>query len=335
MANNANETVDTAPQFGNLPVPGPSVSSSGSSDLNMKGSDDELAGLPRLEYDVLHNKQKLFWVTFALALESSFAPVILYYGLSYGTDLRSGITFAIITSLFGIISGLEFALRSWRLILPADTYRPLGAKRWRFDFTHQTLICIYTILTALLIGGSIPDPVLVRPLAMPMALFFIHMGSQCLVMGWMDARKMVTRGRVSSIPQGGRVPPFVLPLVEDIVAVDGGGGKVFRRQLMARYTASRRFRAMIRGLNWFWGVGSLLCGIGLMIVVWILPEEIAYGVGWGVPSVFAAIWAIITIIWVRRSLRVEKSMWPTDPQRQVEKIPTNIELSEMETTADV
>lgn len=269
----------------------------------------KLAGLPRLDYNILHYKTKLFIVTGLLIFEGSIAPVIFYYALTLATDLRDGIVFAIITSLFGFISGFEFALRSWRLILKADTYRPLGAKRWRFDFTHQSLGVIYTIMTAILIGGSIPHQPLVRVLAIPMPLFFIQIGLQGIVMGWMAEKKIPTPTRISSVAPGEPTPPFVLPLIEDVVAVDGDGKKDYRMRLMERWRVSRQFRVMIKGLNWFWGIGSLFFGAGLMAVVWTTPEQIAYGVGWGAPLVFIAIWTFFTVIWTRRSLHIEKVGW--------------------------
>ncbi|RYP64497.1 hypothetical protein DL769_006635 [Monosporascus sp. CRB-8-3] len=272
----------------------------------------KLTGLPRLDYNIMHYKMKLFIVTGLLLFEGSIAPVLLYYALTYGTSLREGIIFAIITSLFGFISGFEFALRSWRLILKEDTYRPLGEKRWRFDFTHQSLGLIYTIMTAILIGGSIPHPPVVRLLAIPMPLLLIHIGLQGIIMGWMAERGTPALVRISSVARGEPTPPFVLPLIEDVVAVDGDGKKAYRQRLMERWRVSRRFRVMIKGLNWFWGVGSLAFGIGLMVVVWTTPEVIAYGVAWGAPLIFIGVWTFVTVVWTRRGLHFEKLGWTSE-----------------------
>ena len=48
-------------------------------------------GLPRLDYNIMHYKTKLFIVTSLLIFEGSVAPVIFYYDLTFGTDLREGI----------------------------------------------------------------------------------------------------------------------------------------------------------------------------------------------------------------------------------------------------
>lgn len=134
-------------------------------------------------------------------------------------------------------------------------------------------------MTAILIGGSIPHPPLVRLLAIPMPLFFLQIGLQGSIMGWLSARGAPALVRISSVAKGEPTPPFVLPLIEDVVAVDGDGKQAYRQRLMERWRVSRRFRAMIIGLNWFWAIGSLVFGTGLMVVVWTTPEKVAYGVG--------------------------------------------------------
>ena len=95
----------------------------------------------------------------------------------------------------------------------------------------------------------------------------------------MNATRRPAPCKISSIDKGGRVPPLVLTLVEDIVGVDGAGGRVYRDSLMARYKISPRFRKMIAQQNWFWAVGALVDGIGTLVVVWTVPQEVAYGVG--------------------------------------------------------
>ncbi|KAH7629699.1 hypothetical protein B0T09DRAFT_339969 [Sordaria sp. MPI-SDFR-AT-0083] len=274
---------------------------------------DDTPGLPRLRYNMLDYKWKLIIVSSLLVIESSLLPIALFYGLWYGTSLRHGIVFAIITAFFGLVTGIEFGLRCLKLMLPRDEYRPLGTDpvkdRWKFDFTHHTLSFGYTYMTGILIGASIPHEPIVKPLAMPVPLFFIQMGLQLLWSGWANKKHKKAPFRFSSVPKGGRIPPLVFTIVEDIVAVDGAGGKEYRRAINARYEVSKRFREMIARQNWFWGVGALADGIATMIVIWTIPQEIAYGVAWASPLIFSIIWTIITVIWVRRDIRREKAEW--------------------------
>ncbi|KAI1168374.1 hypothetical protein F5B18DRAFT_277888 [Nemania serpens] len=280
---------------------------------------DVLVGLPRLEYNLLDHKMKLFLVSGLLILEGSILPLVLFYPLWYATTVRHGILFAIITSFFGLVSGLEFAHRSWRLIHKNDKYRPLDGSRWRFDFTHFTLSICYTIMTGILIGASIPHEPLVRPLAIPVSIFFIGAGTLCIVTGTMSALGMKTACKVSSIPKGEPQPPYVLTAVEDVVGVDGGGARPFRRRLLERYKVSKDFRRLIAELNWFWGIGSVISGAGTLAAIWVIPQqEVAYGVGWGEPFVFFVVWTWITVIWTRRGLRREKKLWAKDsPEKGV------------------
>lgn len=212
--------------------------------------------------------------------ESSMAYHTTMAKLIRSANSASLPVFAIVTSFFGLISGLEFAHRSWRLIHKNDKYRPLDGRRWKFDFTHWTLSICYTIMTGILIGASIPHEPLVRPLAIPVPLFFIGAGMLCIVTGVMSALGMRTACKVSSIPKGAPQPPYVLTAVEDVVGVDGGGARPFRRRLLERYKASKAFRRLIAELNWFWGIGSVISGAGTLAAVWVIPsQEIAYGVG--------------------------------------------------------
>jgi hypothetical protein len=177
------------------------------------------------------------------------------------------------------VTGIEFGLRSWRLIIPADTYRPLGGGRWTFDFTHSTLAFGYFYMTAILIGASIPHEPLVRPLAMPVPIFFIQVSLQLILSGWLSSRGTPSPFRISSVPKGANYPPLMLTIIEDVVGVDGAGGKEYRKRLMARYAASPRFKDMISRLNMFWGFGGLLCGVGTLIAICLPPQEVAYGLG--------------------------------------------------------
>ena len=196
-----------------------------------------------------------------------------------GRVLSAALVFAIITSFFGLVTGIEFALRSWKLILKSDEYRPLGGRRWRFDFTHFTLSFGYTYMTGILIGASIPHEPLVQPLALPAPLFFFQCGLQLLWTSWMNSTRRPAPFRISSWDKGERTPLLIYTLVEDIVAVDGGAGKEYRQRLMARYKISPKFRLMLAQLNWFWGIGALLDGAGTIVVLFTIDEKIAYGVG--------------------------------------------------------
>lgn len=73
-----------------LALPAETGSSSASSAHKM--AEDDLAGLPRLDYRIPEHWKKLSIITFLFVLESSLVPVVFYYGLTRGTSLRPGIS---------------------------------------------------------------------------------------------------------------------------------------------------------------------------------------------------------------------------------------------------
>jgi hypothetical protein len=115
--------------------------------------------------------------------------------------------------------------------------------------------------------------------------------------------------RLSSHVKTSRCPPLTFCLMEDICAVDGRGGKKFRTQAMARYHASPRFRTMLMQLLWLWAIPAILVGSGTIVGIYETNDNVAYGIGWGVPNVWAILWTWLTVKWVQRSLRAEKETW--------------------------
>ncbi|KAL1913090.1 Deoxycytidine monophosphate (dCMP) deaminase [Sporothrix stenoceras] len=244
-------------------------------------------GLVSLDYNPWDHRRKLVLMTGLLMTEFCFLPVALYYPLWYDTTLSHGVLFAIITSFFGVVTGVEFALRSWRLLQPAGTYRPLGGRRWALDATHWILLVVYSLMTAVLIGASVPKEPLVRPLALPSTMFLIIMAFLLLSTGILHHRRVISPWRISSTP--GRYTyafrPLTYTLVEDVVAVDGGAGRAYRQRLAVRWGQSPRFRALLARLNWLWGVGCLLGGAMTMTILWTTSQDVAYGFGWAGPLV--------------------------------------------------
>jgi len=66
---------------------------------------------------------------------------------------------------------------------------------------------------------------------------------------------------------------------------------------------------MIQRLSWFWGMGFLIIAIITTILIFSLEEDVAFGVGWGVPYVWATIYVLGTIVFVKASLREERRLW--------------------------
>jgi hypothetical protein len=84
--------------------------------------------------------------------------------------------------------------------------------------------------------------------------------------------------RISSTHQGSAMPTALYVLVEDIVAVDGGGGQKFRYALRTRYLSSPYFRRMLFEMNCFWAGGSLVAAAAITAIIFTTSEDVAYTV---------------------------------------------------------
>lgn len=153
---------------------------------------------------------------------------------------------------------------------------------------------------------------------MPVATMCYWFGTELMIADILRYFHVPSPFRISSIPKGSQIRPCLYSLVEDICAVDGGGGEEFRQRLNARYEASHVFRAMLRRLGIFWAVGAQAAATLTTILVFTLKEDPAYIVGWSVPFVWAAIFTAMTFWYVFHMLEVEKRVWAQEVAAKVE-----------------
>ena len=70
------------------------------------------------------------------------------------------------------------------------------------------------------------------------------------------------------------------------------------------------FRRLSKQLNWFWAVGSLLVGVTVTVIVYVVDNlDVVFALGWCLPWVWGAVGALVTVLWVKRMLRVERETW--------------------------
>lgn len=120
--------------------------------------------------------------------------------------------------------------------------------------------------------------------------------------------------RVSSLSANEPLPPGTFTLVEDIIAVDGHGGLEFRKEWRARYEASAIMRKLLRDLSLFWGATGTVAGAAFIVVSWTTTDDIAIGIGYGLPWLWAVVCTFITIKWTRRELGRERQELNQHPQ---------------------
>lgn len=277
--------------------------------------------LPQLPFTWHHGRKRwrLFIFAFLVFVDASAIPIALYYGMHYAGDVQSWIIFAVVTTIWGGPTYLEFAIRTLRLIKKERFYRPLGStSRWCFDTLNWASVLTITVVTALFVVGSAPHIVWLRVLCMPApAILYCFGGVLALItlysrMGWRAPF------RISSTDKGEKVLPGVYYFIEDTVAVNAGAGRPYREALAARYHASPRFRRMLYVQSLFWSIPSLLLAVPLTVIAVIpqVPATVAYGICWAVPFLWAILWGVISIKWCKRDMIRERLDWEA-----AEKVP--------------
>lgn len=170
--------------------------------------DDNPSLLPQLPFTWHHGwrRWRLFFFAFLVFVDACAIPIALYYGMWYAGNVEGYIIFAVVTTIWGGPTYLEFAIRTLRLIKKERFYRPLGTNsRWCFDVTTWTSVITITAVTALFVVGSVPHIVWLRVLCMPApAILYSIGGVMALIllyqqMGWKAPF------RLSSTPKGGKV----------------------------------------------------------------------------------------------------------------------------------
>ncbi|KUJ15886.1 uncharacterized protein LY89DRAFT_567853, partial [Mollisia scopiformis] len=270
--------------------------------------------LPQLPFTFRHGfkRWKLAGYIALMIFDACIVPILLYYALTFGGNVQGWITFAVITAIWGGPTYVEFAVRSLRLIKKENFFKPLGAdQRWAFDITNWMLVLTIAVVTSLLIVGAAPHIVFLRVLSMPGPAILYCLSGPIFLMSLYSACGWRAPFRISSTAKGEKMLPGIYYIAEDIVAVNAGGGRPFREGWAARYNASPIFRKMLRDLSWFWSIPGLFVAVACTVVVVInpVPEPVSYGIGWGVPFLWAGIWAAITVPWVRSTMGKERRGW--------------------------
>ncbi|THZ04714.1 hypothetical protein D6C93_02317 [Aureobasidium pullulans] len=264
---------------------------------------------PSLEYDLRQRKRSIFIFWFLILFDSIVMPLALYFGLWYGTNLSPNTVFSIVTAALGGISIFEYVLRFWHLWKKGSTCRVIGGRRSYLDWFHWNFSFAWIIIIVELIVGTIPENPPIRLLAMPCASLMFAFGSELIIQDGMRLLGIPSPFRISSMPAGSQLRPGIYWIIEDIVAVDGGGNIEFRERLNTRYEASHYFRQMLHRLTLFWGIGGELAAAVVTALIFTLQKDAAYVVGWTVPFIWAGIWTLCTFWYVKRSLRFEEENW--------------------------
>lgn len=149
----------------------------------------------------------------------------------------------------------------------------------------------------------------IRLLSVPLTTMLFTFGTELLLVDTLRLFRIPAPIRMSSVPKGAQLRPCIYTIVEDVVAVDGSGGTAYREALNRRYEASHVFRTMLRRLGVFWAVGAESMAVVCFILIFTLSDDAAYTIGWSVPFVWAGVWTLCTLWYVKKELKRERQAW--------------------------
>lgn len=268
-----------------------------------------MAGPPSLDYTLETRKRSIFFFWSLIIIDCIGVPIALYFGLWYGTTLSPNAVFSISTACLGGVSIFEYVLRFWRLWKKGSSCRVLGARRAYLDWFHWNFSAAWGFIMAELIIGTVFENPPIRLLAMPVATMLWWFAFQTILEDVLRYFGTPSPVRISSMPKGSRFRPGIYSIIEDVVAVDGSGGTRFRKRLNDRYEASHYFRQMLHRLTLFWSLGAAAAATLTTILVFTLPRDPAYVVGWVLPFLWAGLWTPCTFWYVKRELKHEREEW--------------------------
>lgn len=291
-------------------------------------------GPPSLGYSLYakHRRRNIFIFWSLVAFDSVAMPIILYFVLWYHTSLSPNAVFSIVTAAVGGVSIVDYGWRLWKLVKRDSNCRVRDTGRYhvstsyspsspqpassvkaasnpQLDFFHWCFTLMWMILMIELIVGTVPVNPPIRLLSMPLASALFTFSVILMLIDLLRFFGIASPVRISSQPKGMIPKPAIYFILEDVVAVDGCGTVAFRDALSVRYDSSHVFREMIRRLSVFWWVSGLAMAVVTTILIFTLPKEAAFVVGWSVPIVWAAVWALVTTMYVRRELKREETTW--------------------------
>ncbi|GFP52802.1 hypothetical protein TASIC1_0001095400 [Trichoderma asperellum] len=248
--------------------------------------------LPQLPFTWHHGwkRWRLFLFAIMVCIDGSVVPIVLYYTMRYAGHVQGWIIFAVVTTIWGGPTYVEFGIRTWRLMKKERFYRPLGTNsRWSFDILNWASVLTITAVTALFIVGSAPHEVWLRVLCMPAPAILYSLGGVLGLITLFNYMNWRAPFRLSSTAKGEKVLPGVYYFIEDVVAVNAGAGRPYREAFAARYNASPRFQQMLFKQSVFWSVPALLLAAALTVIALVheVPATVAYGVCWAVPFICA------------------------------------------------
>lgn len=180
----------------------------------------------------------------------------------------------------------------------------------QLEFTNINFAICASLFELALLIGTFPESPLIRICALPSTIICYYLGTLFLLTSTLTHLKIRLPFAMSSTPKGSLFQPALLAILEDSAAIEYRGELAARIALLKRYEASPLFRKMIRRLSWAWGGGFMgIAVVATLVIFGVEDERVAFGVGWGVPWIWAVVYSVGTVVFVKKSLRKERRVW--------------------------
>ncbi|MCJ1478627.1 hypothetical protein MMC13_007308 [Lambiella insularis] len=208
-------------------------------------------------------------------------PIVAYFALTYASTLALKYVLAIITGIFGVSSLYSLGLRSFRLFRKFSSCRPLGStNRWALDYFNWNFCLGFAVVTVAISYGTSRTPSDLRLASMPLTILMLQVCAQLVALPILQALRVRTPFRISSLARGAPLRPGVFVIAEDVVAVDANQGTAFRQAWNDRYDSSPPFRQLMSRMDWMWGITGLMVAAGIIAVIYTVQNRsIGYAIG--------------------------------------------------------
>ena len=139
------------------------------------------------------------------------------------------------------------------------------------DFFNFNFIVSFLALTAVIVVGNVQVSVPISTLALP--ILILQVALLLLLAAIFSILNIPAPVRLSSVPSGAPIRSGVYCIIEDVVAVDGGQGETFRRQLQDRYLHSKVVQQLCLEMDLLWGITGTIFGVGFILMVTLIPND--------------------------------------------------------------
>jgi hypothetical protein len=218
------------------------------------------------------------------------------------------------TAVLGIFTAIATIDRVWKLIRFSPEYRPLNSPRHALDVFQWGYFLVLILISALITSTLAREDkdqddhdFQIRLMSLPAAVLMYLVATLTLLSLALNRFELKLPFRFGSLDAGNVVRPAIFYIVEDVVAVDGGGGIEYRKAFVERYDTSPVFRRLIWDVSVVWMLYFYVFAILFTVLVFTLPKAAVYAVGWAGPFPLAGLMAIWTTFYVKSELRKERS----------------------------